>query len=75
MEQINEANYLKKDEIIYWIDKEFLQWRASELIGRELDENEVARATKYIEWGLSDSAFEVIDIAIDETMSEKLENG
>jgi hypothetical protein len=75
MEQINEMNYLKKDEIIYWIDKEFLQWRASELIGRELDEEEIARTTKFIEWGLSASAFDVIDIAIGETMSEKLENG
>jgi hypothetical protein len=75
MEPTNEMNYLKKDEIIYWIDKEFLQWRATELVGRELDEEEIARATKYIEWGLSASVFEVIDIAIDETMSEKLENG
>ena len=61
-------------DLIYWIDKEFVQGRAEELLGRELDEDEVARTTDFIEWGLSPSALEVIDMAINETIREKIEN-
>jgi hypothetical protein len=43
-----------------------------ELIGRELNNDELERTTKFIEYGLSDTVLEVIDIAIDETISEKL---
>jgi hypothetical protein len=69
-----ENRQIPMTELIYWIDKEFVQWRASELLGRELDEDEVERTTEFIEWGLSLSALEVIDIAINETIQEKIEN-
>ncbi len=64
MEQINETNYLKKEDLIYWIDKWFVQETAKDKIGRELTEDEITAVTKSIEWGLWESAFEVTKIAI-----------
>ena len=64
MEQINETDYLKKEELIYWIDKWFVQETAKDKIGRELTEDEITAVTKSIEWGLWESAFEVTKIAI-----------
>ncbi|HMS40930.1 MAG TPA: hypothetical protein PKE69_11935 [Pyrinomonadaceae bacterium] len=54
-------------ELIYWIDKEFVQYRAKHLLGRELTDEEIRETTKLIEYGLGASVFEIIDIAIDET--------
>jgi hypothetical protein len=62
------------EKLIYWIDKKFVQWRANELIGRDLNSDEIERTTEFIEWGLSSSVFEVIDISINETVQE-IENG
>ncbi len=67
-----EYRNIPMNELIYWIDKEFVQWRASKLVGRELNDDEIERTTKFIEYGLSDAVLEVVDIAIDETISEKL---
>lgn len=64
MEQVNEIDYLRKDELVYWIDKGFVQEIAKDKIGRELSEDEIAAVTKSIEWGLWESAFEVTRIAI-----------
>ena len=64
MEHINETNYLKKEDLIYWIDKWFVQETAKDKIGRELTEDELTAVTKSIEWGLWESAFEVTKIAI-----------
>lgn len=62
------ASELSNDtELIYWIDKEFVQYRAKHLLGRELTDDEIRETTKFIEYGLSSSVFEIIDIAIDET--------
>lgn len=63
---LNEDVFLRKD-LIYWIDKEFVQSRAFDLFGREFSEEEINQTTKYIEWGLSISVFDVIDIALKET--------
>lgn len=65
MEQLNEKDYLSRERIIYWIDKEFVQDTAEDIIGRELTEDEIIAVTKSIEWGLWDSVFEVTKIAID----------
>ncbi len=61
---------ISKEELIYWIDKWFVQERAKQIIGRELNEDEIVRATDYIEWGLCDSVFDVISVAIKETVKE-----
>ena len=58
---------MKKNEILFYIDKDFVQIRAFELFGNELSEEELYQTKKYIEWGLSDSAIDVVDIAIRET--------
>lgn len=65
MEQINGIDYLKKEELIYWVDKWFVQEIAKDRIGRELNEDEMASFTKSMEWGLCESVFEVTRIAID----------
>jgi hypothetical protein len=65
-----QTNQIPRENIIYWIDKEFVQWRANELIGRDLNSDEIERTTEFIEWGLSASVFEVIDISINETIQE-----
>ncbi len=65
MQQINETDYLKKEDLIYWIDKWFVQETAKDKIGRELTEEEITAVTKSIEWGLWESVFEVTKIAID----------
>ncbi|MGI8787954.1 MAG: hypothetical protein ACR2HG_09360 [Pyrinomonadaceae bacterium] len=64
MKQINKIDYLRRDELIYWIDKEFVQETAKDKIGRELSEDEIVAVTKSIEWGLWESVFEVTKIAI-----------
>ncbi len=70
--KFREDRNIPMSELIYWIDKEFVQWRASELFGRKLNDDEIERTTKFIEYGLSDTVLEVINIAINETLSEKL---
>ena len=62
--EINGADYIKKDELVYWIDKWFVQETAKDKIGRELSEDEIVAVTKSIEWGLWHSAYEVTRIAI-----------
>lgn len=67
---IDNKKYILKDELIYWIDKEFIQWRARELYKHELTEGELEKTKKYIESGLEFCVFDIIDIALDETKSE-----
>ena len=65
MEEINGINYLKRENLLYWIDKWFVQEISKQEIGRELSEDEIAHVTKSLEWGLWDSVYEVTKIAID----------
>lgn len=65
MEQTNSEDYLKKDDLIYWVDKWFVQEIAKDRIGRELTEDELDKFTESMEWGLCESVFEVTRIAID----------
>lgn len=60
---------ISKKDLIYWIDKEFVQFRAKSLFGKEFSEDEIVLATKYIESGLAFSVFEIIDIALREIHS------
>ena len=60
MEQIN------KDDLIYWIDKDFVQNTAQERIGRSLNEEEITQLTKLVEFGLWDAVYDTVKIAIDE---------
>ena len=66
MEESNNADYMKKDEIIYWIDKDFVQNAAQKRIGRSLNDEEIAHLTKMIEFGLWDAVYDTVKIAIDE---------
>lgn len=62
------ASELSNDtELSYWIDKEFVQYRAKHLLGRTLTDDEIRETTKFIEYGLGGCVFDIIDIAIDET--------
>ncbi len=56
----------KETELIYWIDKWFVQETAQDRIGRNLNDEELARFTKLLEFGLWDVVFDTIKIAIDE---------
>ena len=60
MEQIN------KDDLIYWIDKDFVQNTAQERIGRSLSDEEITQLTKMIENGLWEAVNISVKTAIDE---------
>jgi hypothetical protein len=60
MEQLN------TDDLIYWIDKDFVQEVAQDRIGRSLDDEEILRLTKMVEFGLWDAVYDTVKIAIDE---------
>ena len=60
MEQIN------ADDLIYWIDKDFVQQNAQNRIGRNLTDEEISQLTKMIEFGLWDVVNISINTAIDE---------
>ncbi len=60
MEQIN------RDELIYWIDKQFIQETAQERIGRRLNKEELSQLTKLVENGLWNVVYDTVKIAIDE---------
>lgn len=66
MEQRNEKDFISRDDLIYWIDKEFVQETAQSRIGRSLSNNELERFTKLIEFGLWDVVYDTVKIAIDE---------
>ncbi len=59
MEQLN------TDDLIYWIDKDFVQNTAQERIGRSLNDEEITRLTKLVEFGLWDAVYDTVKIAID----------
>ncbi len=60
MEQLN------TDDLIYWIDKDFVQNTAQERIGRSLNDEEITQLTKLVEFGLWDAVYDTVKIAIDE---------
>jgi hypothetical protein len=60
MEQLN------KEDLIYWIDKDFVQQTAQERIGRNLNEEEISQLTKMVEFGLWDAVNISVKTAIDE---------
>jgi len=66
MEQTNTPEYINRDMLIYWIDKDFVQNTAQARIGRSLNDEELAQLTKLVEFGLWDAVFDTVKIAIDE---------
>lgn len=64
MEQIN------TEDLIYWIDKDFVQNTAQERIGRSLNDEEIIQLTKMVEFGLWDVVYNTVKIAIDEVSQE-----
>jgi hypothetical protein len=65
MEQIN------TDELIYWIDRQFVQETALERIGRNLNDEELTQLTKMVEFGLWDAVNISVKTAIDEVDQDK----
>ena len=74
MEQPNETNFINRDKLIYWIDKDFVQETAQTRIGRKLSDEEISQLTKLVEFGLWDAVFDTIKIAIDEVTENELED-
>ena len=66
MEQINTPEYINRDNLIYWIDKEFVQDTAQSRIGRSLNDVEITQLTKLVEFGLWDVVYDTVKISIDE---------
>ncbi len=66
MEQIDSSDFINKEELIYWIDKQFVQETAQARIGRSLNDEELTQLTKLVEYGLWDAVFDTVKIAIDE---------
>ena len=59
---------IKTNDLIYWIDKDFVQNTAQERIGRSLNDEEISQLTKLIEFGLWDAVYDTVKIAIDEVI-------
>ncbi len=70
MEQLNKPDYIDKQELIYWVDKWFVQETAKGRIGRTLNDMELYKFKKMIEFGLWDLVVDTIEIAIDEVNNE-----
>ena len=66
MENTNAPEFINKEDLIYWVDKQFVQETAQNRIGRNLSDEEIARFTKLLEFGLWDAVFDTVKIAIDE---------
>ncbi len=65
MEQLN------KVDLIYWIDKDFVQETAQVRIGRSLNDEELNQLTKMIEFGLWDAVNISVKTAIDEVNQDE----
>lgn len=72
MDSMLDNDLFSHKDLIYWIDREFVQHRAFELFGREFSDEEIRQVIKYIESGLSASVFDVIDIALREVKEKNL---
>ncbi len=57
---------IKTNDLIYWIDKDFVQKIAQKRIGRSLDDEEILRLTKMVEFGLWEATNISVKTAIDE---------
>ncbi len=68
---MTETELINKDELIYWVDKSFVQETAKERIGRELSEGVIKVFTKMIEIGLSDAVWISTTTAIDYIAEEE----
>jgi hypothetical protein len=66
MEQLSSPDFINREELIYWIDKYFVQETAKSRIGRNLNDDELEKFTKLIEFGLWDTVYDTVKIAIDE---------
>ncbi|MBC8402514.1 MAG: hypothetical protein H8E14_13575 [Candidatus Marinimicrobia bacterium] len=61
---------MEKDEIIFWIGKNWLQEEAKAKIGRELGEDELQVAKDCIEWGLTTGIDTVFNAAIQKAVQQ-----
>lgn len=66
MEQEITPEFINKENLIYWIDKQFVQETAQKRIGRSLNDEEIEKLTKMVEFGLWDVVYDTVKIAIDE---------
>ncbi len=70
MKQINADDFISREELIYWVDKTFVQETAQVTIGRDLSDEELVKFTKLLEFGLWDAVFDTIKVAIDAVFNE-----
>ena len=68
---IDASSDINKEELIYWIDKQFVQEVAQERIGRNLNDEELGRLVKLVEIGLWHVVFDTVKIAIDEVIESR----
>lgn len=71
MKKVDALDYINKDELIYWIDKEFVQETAQGRIGRNLTDEELSSLIKLVEFGLWNVVFDTVRIAIDEVIESR----
>lgn len=60
----------KSNEIIFAITKEDLQYEAIEILGRELTEEEIFTAKKYLEYGIGESIGIIYRTIFDEMIEQ-----
>lgn len=60
------SDHVNKEELIYWIDKQFVQEMAQERIGRSLNDEELSKLVKLVEFGLWHVVFDTVKMTIDE---------
>ncbi len=70
MEELFAPDYIDKQELIYWIDKPFVQAAAKANIGRNMNDEELRQFQKLVEFALWDIIIDTIEIAIDEVVNE-----
>ena len=53
LEGVQDMEKIDKEELLFYIDKETMQYEAMRTIGRNLTEEELAIAKDGLEWGLT----------------------
>ncbi len=62
---------INKEELLFYITKEDVQYEAVEKIGRELTEAELYKAKKGLEWGLTTDIDTIYDTILSDILSDE----
>lgn len=63
--------FVNTADLVYWIDKDFVQQEAQGRIGRDLNDEEISQLTKMLENGLWEAVNVSIKAAIDSIIKSK----